>query len=433
MALEFKLPELGENIESGTVAAIKVKAGDAVVKEQVLIELETDKAVVDIPAPAAGTVVKLMINEGEEVNIGQPLLIIEESSAPAAAPAEEKPVKKETPATDEKKIGPEPIKNDVKTATAPTPPAPQTPAPVSHDLAPAAPSVRRFAREIGIDINAVPGSGHGGRISIDDVKIYSKQQNQQRTAPAGSTVIAQQLLPDFRKWGEIDRHAMSKIRKTTAIHLSYAWSTIPHVTQFDKADLTHLETLRKKFAGRVAEAGGKLTLTVILLKVITAALKKFPQFNSSIDMQTFEIINKKYFNIGIAVDTENGLLVPVVKNVDSKNLIELSVEVNEIAQKARDRKLSLADMQGGNFSISNLGGIGGVGFTPIVNSPEVAILGVSRASMEPVFIDGKFEPRLILPLSLSYDHRIIDGADAARFLRFVAEVLEQPFLLSLTA
>lgn len=438
MATEFKLPELGENIESGTVASVKIAEGDAIVENQLAFELETDKAVVDIPAPASGIVTKVLVSEGDEVNIGQILFYFEQGQGDAAETVTEQPEQKAIAAAEEApsiaktaEPVPEPVKiaheaNTVAAATVKTPLPP-----VSHKLAPAAPSVRRFAREIGIDINAVPGSGPGGRISIDDVKSFSKQQNQQRmTTPAGGA-LPHEPLPDFSKWGEVDRQAMSKIRKTTATHLSYAWSTIPHVTQFDKADLTQLEALRKKFAPRAVEAGGKLTMTVILLKVIEAALKKFPQFNCSIDMQSFEVIYKKYFNIGIAVDTENGLLVPVVKNVDSKNLIELSVEVNEIAKKARDRKLSLADMQGGNFSISNLGGIGGIGFTPIVNSPEVAILGVSRASTEPVFIDGKFEPRLILPLSLSYDHRIIDGADAARFLRWVCEVLEQPFLMSL--
>ncbi|KAA3618775.1 MAG: biotin/lipoyl-binding protein [Calditrichaeota bacterium] len=453
MALEFKLPELGENIESGTVAAIKVKEGDSIEENQTVLELETDKAVVDIPAPANGKIKKLLVSEGDDVSIGQILFVLEESTGAAPATEETKEAEKtqpevaeETPASaepeSEKQSEPappappqEPVSSAATEPSPPVPPqepaAPATTAPASHDLAPAAPSVRRFAREIGIDINSVPGTGPGGRISVEDVKIYSKQLNSGRVAPTGQTALQQQSLPDFSKWGEIDRQAMSKIRKTTATHLSYAWSTIPHVTQFDKADLTHLEELRKKFAGKAEQAGGKLTLTVILLKIIEAALKKFPQFNSSIDMQTFEVIYKKYINIGIAVDTEHGLLVPVIKDVNTKNLIQLSVEVNEIAQKARDRKLSLDDMQGGNFSISNLGGIGGTGFTPIVNAPEVAILGVSRGSIEPVFVDGEFVPRMILPLSLSYDHRIIDGADAARFLRWVAEAVEQPFLMSL--
>ncbi len=224
---------------------------------------------------------------------------------------------------------------------------------------------------------------------------------------------------------------MNKVRETTAKHLSYAWATIPHVTQHDKADITEIEKLRKQFSKRVEEAGGKLTITAILIKIIEYALKKFPQFNASVDMLKKEVIYKKYYNIGIAADTNRGLLVPVIKNVDQKNIVQISVALTELSQKARDRKLSLEEMQGGNFSISNLGGIGGTAFTPVVNSPEVAILGVSRSAIEPVYMDGEFKPRLMLPLSLSYDHRLIDGADAARFLRWVCEALEQPFLLSL--
>jgi pyruvate dehydrogenase E2 component (dihydrolipoamide acetyltransferase) len=243
--------------------------------------------------------------------------------------------------------------------------------------------------------------------------------------------IAREPLPDFSKWGEIEVKAMTNVRRKTAEHLSYAWSTIPHVTQFDKADITELEKLRKQFAKQVEASGGKLTVTAILLKIIGSALKVFPQFNSSIDMEKKEIIYKNYFNVGIAVDTDRGLLVPVVKDVDKKNIIQLAAELSEISKKARDKKLTIEDMQGGNFSISNLGGIGGTSFTPIVNSPEVAILGVSRGSYEQVYRDGEFVTRMMLPLSLSYDHRIIDGADAARFIRWVSTALENPFLLSL--
>ena len=243
--------------------------------------------------------------------------------------------------------------------------------------------------------------------------------------------IQPESLPDFSKWGEIERKSMSNIRRKTAEHLSYAWSSIPHVTQYDKADITELEVLRKKFAKQAEAAGGKLTVTVILLKIIAAALKKFPEFNASVDMSNKEIIYKSYVNIGIAVDTDRGLLVPVIRDVDKKNIIELAAELAELSEKARDKKLSLDEMQGGNFSISNLGGIGGTYFTPIINSPEVAILGVSRGSKEAVLIDNEFVPRLMLPLSLSYDHRIIDGADAARFIRWVSQALENPFLLSL--
>jgi len=238
-------------------------------------------------------------------------------------------------------------------------------------------------------------------------------------------------LPDFSKWGEIEREPMSKVREKTATHLSGAWATVPHVTQFDKADITEMEKLRKQFAPKAEAEGGKLTMTAILLKICAAALRVFPQFNASVDMQNKEIVYKKYLNIGVAVDTDRGLLVPVIRDVDDKNIVDLSVELTQIAQKTRDRKLSLEEMQGGNFTISNLGGIGGTAFTPIVNAPEVAILGVSRSKYEPVYDNGKFEPRLMLPLSLSYDHRLIDGADGARFIRWVVEAIEQPFKIVL--
>jgi pyruvate dehydrogenase E2 component (dihydrolipoamide acetyltransferase) len=238
-------------------------------------------------------------------------------------------------------------------------------------------------------------------------------------------------LPDFAKWGEIERKAMTGIRRKTAEHLSNAWTAIPHVTQFDKADITQLEQVRKKYRAEVEKAGGNLTVTAIAVKVIASALKVFPQFNASIDMAGDSVVYKKYVNIGMAVDTENGLLVPVIRNADRKNLIELSVEIHQLAEKAKARKLSLDDMSGGSMSISNLGGIGGTSFTPIVNWPEVAILGISRGVFEPFWTGTAFEPRQMLPLSLSYDHRLIDGADAIRFLRWVVEALEQPFTLAL--
>ncbi|GBD86726.1 dihydrolipoyllysine-residue acetyltransferase component of pyruvate dehydrogenase complex [bacterium BMS3Abin03] len=261
---------------------------------------------------------------------------------------------------------------------------------------------------------------------MDDVKAYSKKLHQERKA-GGGFGIKQEALPDFAKFGAVETKKMNRIREVTATHLSYAWATIPHVTQFDKADITQLEKSRKELNKTLREKGAKLTVTAVLLKIIAAALKEFPQFNSSIDMETKEIIYKKYFNVGVAVDTERGLMVPVIKDVDKKNLTELSIELNELASKARERKISLEELQGGCFTITNLGGIGGTSFTPVINSPEVAILGVSRGNYEPVYNGyGVFEPRLMLPLSLSYDHRIIDGADAVRFLRWVIEVLEQP-------
>jgi pyruvate dehydrogenase E2 component (dihydrolipoyllysine-residue acetyltransferase) len=301
---------------------------------------------------------------------------------------------------------------------------------------PAAPHVRRLAREIGVDIYEVKGSGPGGRISEDDVKAHAKAlvtaAGTQAAPQAGH--FRQPQLPDFGKWGKIERVSMRGVRRKTAEHLAEAWNAIPHVTQHDRADITELEQLRARFAPKAEEAGGKMTVTAIALKVCAAALKVFPQFNASIDIEKEEIVYKQYINIGVAADTDRGLLVPVIRDVEKKNIVELAVELSQLSKKARDKKLTPADMEGGTFTITNLGGIGGVGFTPIVNFPEVAILGLSRSRMEPEWIQdkdgGKFEPRLILPLSLSYDHRLIDGADAARFLRWIAEAFEQPFLLS---
>jgi len=264
------------------------------------------------------------------------------------------------------------------------------------------------------------------------VKAFAKAINEQRTDSLTALPgILGEALPDFSKWGEVERKSMSTVRQKTAQHLSYAWATIPHVTQFDKADVTELEALRQRYAAKAEATGGKLTVTAILLKIVASALKVFPQFNASIDMAKNEVVYKKYVHIGIAVDTDRGLLVPVVRDVDKKNIIQLSVELSQLAEKARNKKLSLEEMQGGNFSISNLGGIGGTGFSPVVNAPEVAILGISRSKMEPVYRNGQFEPRLMLPLSLSYDHRLIDGADGARFLRWIVEAAEEPFVLSL--
>jgi pyruvate dehydrogenase E2 component (dihydrolipoamide acetyltransferase) len=274
----------------------------------------------------------------------------------------------------------------------------------------------------------VQGSGPAGRISIEDVKAHAKQlvEGAGRAGGAGA-----EPLPDFTKWGEVERQPMRAVRRKTAQHVSAAWRTIPHVTQHDLADITSLESVRKRYAELARTAGGALTLTSIAVKVVASALKVFPEFNASLDPVAEEIIYKKYVNVGVAVDTDRGLLVPVIRDADTKNIIQLSVELVQLSEKARTRKITVQEMQGGSFSISNLGGIGGSFFTPIVNTPEVAILGISRARMEPVFQDGAFVPRLMLPLSLSYDHRVIDGADGIRFLRWIAEALEQPFLLAL--
>jgi len=428
MATEFKLPELGENIESADVIAVLVKTGDRLIKEQSVIEIETDKATIEVPSTVEGVITEVLVKEGDNIKVGKAIVKVDDSGEKKETVAE-KTTPEEKPIVKVEAEKPKEVESPKDGVSELQPGEYDNQPPVRKGSAPAAPSVRRIAREIGVDINEVKGTGSSGRISMDDVKAHSKKLHQERKS-GGGFGIKQEPLPDFTKYGTIEKVEMSKIRKVTAEHLSYAWAVIPHVTQFDNADITQLEKARKEYNAKLKEGKSKLTVTAILLKIIAASLKEFPQFNSSIDMETKEIIYKKYFNIGIAVDTERGLMVPVIKDVDKKNINELSAEMGELAQKARDKKISLEELQGGCFTITNLGGIGGTAFTPVVNSPEVAILGVSRGSYEPVYNGhGVFEPRLMLPLSLSYDHRIIDGADAVRFLRWVIEALENPLKL----
>ena len=434
MTHDLILPELGENVTSGTVVAVLVKVDDVVELEQPVIEIETDKAVAEVPADAAGRVTAIYVKAGQEIKVGEKLLSLVPGAESAELPKAAGSVKETDlpPAVEEKPLVDKPQPPVEKPDEAGAEAENQLPALPPDKVAPAAPSVRRFAREIGLDINAISGSGPGGRISREDVKRYAKQLNTRPAAsqPAAGTAVTEPL-PDFSRWGKVQRKPMSTVRRKTAEHLVTAWTAIPHVTHFDQADMTHLEEFRKTHAQKVTAAGGKLTVTAILLKTVAAALKVFPRFNASIDMHTQEIIYKQYYNVGVAVDTDRGLLVPVIRDADKKSLLELSLDLNRLAELARTKKLSLIEMQGGNFTISNLGGIGGTAFTPIINHPEVAILGVSRGQMKMRYRNGQFEPRLMLPLSLSYDHRLIDGADAARFLRWVVEALEQPLLLSL--
>jgi pyruvate dehydrogenase E2 component (dihydrolipoamide acetyltransferase) len=418
---EFKLPELGENISKATIIKVMVAVGEKVSADQSVLELETDKATIEVPSTVSGTITEILVAEGDVIEIGAVIFKVSEGSAVQSQSAAPAPA----PVVAEKAAAPAPQQAVVASPPKVIPVENQPP--ILQNAAPAAPSVRRLAREIGVDVNNVKGTGPGGRILLDDVKAYSKALHQQRNEIQHIKAEQhQEPLPDFSKFGAVERQAMSNIRYKTAEHLSYAWHTIPHVTQFDKADITALEEFRKSYAKTAEKQGVKLTVTAILVKIIASALKKFPQFNASVDMQTKEVIYKKYLNIGIAVDTEFGLIVPVIKNADELNVIEISREMNALAERARNKKASIADMQGGCFTITNLGGIGGTFFTPIINAPEVAILGVSRGNMEPVYIDGKFEPRLLLPLSLSYDHRVIDGADGIRFLRWVIDAIENP-------
>jgi pyruvate dehydrogenase E2 component (dihydrolipoamide acetyltransferase) len=471
---DFTLPELGENVAAGDVLRILVKPGDTLSKDQPVLELETDKATIEVPSSLAGQVKDVRVKVGDKVKVGQTILTVDSTGADApAASKPAAPLRSEAPVganTAAKMPGDAAgFEQHVEGERRPTgdrsgaiesgqaAPAPSAPAPAAASpkvvdinrgarvateppapelpVAPAAPSVRRMARELGVEISQVAGSGANGRISIDDVKAHAKRiVTAGGGHPGGAAPAAvAEPLPDFSRWGEIERQPMRAVRRKTAEHLSAAWATIPHVTQHEVADITALEELRKKYAKSVEAAGGNLTVTAIAVKVCAAALKIFPQFNSSVDLAASELIFKKYVNIGVAVDTDRGLLVPVIRDADTKNITQLSVELAQLSEKARTRKISLDEMQGGCFSISNLGGIGGTSFTPIVNGPEVAILGISRAKMEPVFNkqSGQFEPRLMLPLSLSYDHRVIDGADGIRFLRWVVEAFEQPFVLAL--
>jgi pyruvate dehydrogenase E2 component (dihydrolipoamide acetyltransferase) len=549
---DFTLPELGENVSAGDVLRVLVKPGDTIAMEQPVLELETDKATIEVPSSVAGTVGEVKVKPGDKVKVGQVILSVTEAGGGPDAgkagrqegskaesqggkaerqegkaerqegskaesqggkaerqegkaerregkaegregkaegwegkaegqegrrAAAQKPTQK--PNADEQDDREEPDGGAVGANTAAKvpddepgleqhvegerrdagdkagttrgareaaadaePAARQKVVDISRGArpaaeaaapempqAPAAPSVRRIARELGVDINQVPGSGPGGRISVDDVKAHAKRLVASAARGAGAAVP----LPDFSRWGEVERQPMRAVRRKTAEHLAAAWQTIPHVTQCDLADITSLEELRKKYAKPAEAAGGNLTVTAIAVKVVAAALRVFPQLNSSIDLAADEIILKKYVNIGVAVDTDRGLLVPVIRNADRKNIVQLAAELAQLSEKARTRKISLEEMQGGCFSISNLGGIGGTYFTPIVNAPEVAILGISRARMEPVYQKdtGEFVGRMMLPLSLSYDHRVIDGAAGIRFLRWVAQALEDPFLLSL--
>jgi pyruvate dehydrogenase E2 component (dihydrolipoamide acetyltransferase) len=489
MPTDFTLPELGENIAGGDVVRVLVAPGDTVKKDQPVLELETDKATIEVPSSVSGTVTEVKIKQGERVKVGQVVLTVDNGAAPAKADAkagkeeagkeeadkeaagkegaEQEATEKEGAGKEEKSAtqasagGDKPKAQPVGAAeegglsqempgakSAPPasdskpkrgevvdirgaarnapPPQPQVEPEAQGPAAPAAPSVRRLARELGVDIRVVSGSGPAGRISADDVQAFV------RTALAGGVpASAPSALPDFSKWGEVERKPMSNIRRKTAEHLTHAWHAIPHVTQHDKADVTALEILRKQYSAQAEKAGGKLTMTAIALKIVAAALAKFPQFNSSLDAARNEIVLKKAIHVGVAADTERGLLVPVIRDVDRKGIIQLAAELGAASERARAGKLSLDDMQGGGFTITNLGGIGGTSFTPIVNWPEVAILGISRGAREPVYVNDNFEPRLMLPLSLSYDHRVIDGADAARFLRWIAEAFEQPFVMSL--
>ena len=420
---QVKVPDIG-GFKDVTVIEVAVKKGDTLAVEQTLITVETDKATMDVPAPFAGVVKEVKLKVGDKVSEGDLIALVEGSAAVKAAPA----AQTAAPAA------PAPVA--AKPATTPAPvatmPAP-APAP-SGGSAHASPSIRRFARELGVNLTQVGGSGEKGRVTREDVQNFVKRTLAQPQGATGGGALPG-LLPwpdvDFAKFGEIETRALSRIKKISGANLHRNWVMIPHVTQFEEADISEMEAFRKELGAEYAKQNIKITPLAFMLKACAHTLKHFPDFNASLDAGGENLVLKKYIHIGVAVDTPNGLMVPVIRDVDQKGIVKLAKELGEVSAKARDLKISATDMQGGCFSISSLGGIGGTAFTPIINAPEVAILGVSRAGMKPVWKDGEFVPRLMLPLSLSYDHRVIDGAAAARFTTYLAHVLSDMRRLAL--
>ncbi len=440
MSVQFKLPEVSEGVKSVDVGAILVKEGDVIEAGQEVMELETDKAVVPLPCPHAGTVVKILVKQGDSVSIGAPVIEIDPSGNGAAAkPAPKTESSKPAPAAeakpDAKPASPSsaPAPAPAKAASAEAKPAPAASANggggnVALDTPPppAGPATRRLARELGVDLRQVSGTGPGNRITLEDVQAYVRSRLE--GASSGGGGVAEPALPDFAKHGAIERQKMNKLSRTSAANLSMAWNVIPHVTHHDQFDITELEVARREFVERAKKSNGpKVTMTALAIKASVVALKEFPQFNASFDSRAGEIVLKKYYHIGVAVDTPNGLVVPVIRDCERKSVLQIAADLTELAGRARDRKLDIAEMQGATFTITNLGGIGGTAFTPIVNWPEVAILGMCRSQKSLAIIEGEIQERLMLPVSLSYDHRVVNGADAARFVSRLGAILSDPF------
>ena len=427
--IEVKVPDIGDFADI-PVIEILVKAGDTVKKEDSLVSLESDKATMEVPSTHSGVVKELKVKLGDKVSMGSLVLLLEESAATATAP--ETPSPPPSPQGEGAKAAPARVPEVVPPKAAPTvAPSPvAVSAPTDHGVVTAtvhaSPSIRKLAREFGVDLTKVKGSGNKGRINEDDVKGFVKTE---LAKPAGSAAAGGAFtfptMPymDFTKFGAIETRALSRIKKLSGNNLARNWMMIPHVTQQDEADITEVEAFRVKTNEDIAKSGVKVTMLAFLIKASVAALKKFPEFNSSLEPGGENLILKKYFNIGFAADTPNGLVVPVIKNADQKSVIDIAREMTELSTKAREGKLSPTEMQGGCFSISSLGGIGGTFFTPIINAPEVAILGVSKSSMKPIWNGREFVPRLILPMSLSYDHRVVDGASGARFSTHLAGLM----------
>jgi pyruvate dehydrogenase E2 component (dihydrolipoamide acetyltransferase) len=426
---EIKVPDIGD-FEEVEVIEILVDAGDRIEAEDSLISLESDKATMEIPSPEAGVVKEIKVAIGDKVSLGSVILLLESSDADQSPAEPESVVEADTdadtdiPAADTETI-PEKVQAPAEASESTDEIIPYAPDTVAgQQRSHASPSVRRFAFDLGVNLNQVRGSGPKARILKEDVQDFVKQTMQQAPS-AASTGGAIPPVPkvDFAKFGEIEDRPLSRIKKIAGKHLHACWLNIPHVTQFDEADITDLEEFRKNMKEEAERKGVRMTPLVFIMKAVISALREYPQFNSSLDESQENLIIKNYFNIGVAVDTPDGLMVPVIRDVDKKGFYGLAGELMEISRRARDGSLAPADLQGGTFSISSLGGIGGTSFTPIINAPEVAILGVARSQMKPIWNGNDFEPRLMLPLALSYDHRVIDGADGARFITYLSKML----------
>jgi pyruvate dehydrogenase E2 component (dihydrolipoamide acetyltransferase) len=411
--MDVKLPKLGEGADSGVVVNVFVKEGDQIARNQAILELENEKAVASVPSTTAGVVTNIYVKSGDKISVGQRLISLSSDDQPAAAAA---------PAAKQAAPEPEPEAPIEKLAAEA---GEEIPKPVAAPVA--SPSIRKLARELGIDLSKVRGSGAGGRIARGDLSAYiahlQKATGKGKSAVASTKPAAEQI--DFSKWGPVTKKPLTQLRQVIARRMWENWNAIPHVTQFDDADFTRLNELRKKYAPAYEKKGAKLTLTPLVLKALVGTLKQHPIFNSSLDEVAQEIVFKDYFHIGIAVDTEQGLIVPVIRDADRKSVLELSKELEQLAQKARDRKVTAEELKGGTFTITNQGAIGGAHFTPIINKPEVAILGLGRGAMKPVARDGKVEVRMLTPLGLSYDHRVIDGGAAARFMVDLVSALQE--------
>ena len=462
MPSDFALPDLGEGIDEADILKIYVHAGDVLTLEQPVMEIETDKATLDVPSGVAGTVASLHVAEGQTITPGTLLITVlaeteaEASDAKQPAPAQPAPpAPADTPAPAATEASQtEPAPPAAAPAVAPVRPAvsaaealadledaptglphEEGPVPAPEDVtqraAFASPAVRRFAREIGIDARDVPGTGPAGRISEGDVKQFVRSARS-APAPALSGLPAEPPpLPDFSRWGDVRREPLSRFRRTVARNMSLAWEQIPAVTLHHTADITELETMRQRYKQIAIDAGGRLTVTAILLKIVASALRAHPRVNSSYDVEAQELVLKDYVHIGVAVDTDRGLVVPVIRDVDQKNIIQIGVELTQISEKARNNALTIEEMRGSTFAITNLGGLGTGHFAPIINWPNIAILAIGRAELAPVYIDGAWEPRQRLPLSSSFDHRVLDGADGARFMTWITDAITQPLMLAL--